>query len=41
MLGGYQQLEINFFAETPALLYFHCRQQLRMDFGFMILFDYV
>ena len=41
MLGGYQQLEIDFVANNPGLTLFHCHQQLHMDFGFMTLFDYV
>lgn len=30
-----------FHADNPALTLFHCHQQLRMDFGFMALFEYV
>ncbi len=41
MLGGYQELEIDFVADNPGLTLFHCHQQLHMDFGFMTLFDYV
>ncbi|HEU0210043.1 MAG TPA: multicopper oxidase domain-containing protein [Candidatus Udaeobacter sp.] len=41
MLGGYQQLEVDFVADNPGLTLFHCHQQLHMDFGFMTLFDYV
>jgi FtsP/CotA-like multicopper oxidase with cupredoxin domain len=41
MLGGYQELEIDFTADNPGLTLFHCHQQLHMDFGFMTLFDYV
>ena len=40
MLGGYQQLELDFVANNPGLTLFHCHQQLHMDFGFMALFDY-
>ncbi len=40
MLGGYQQLEVDFVADNPGLTLFHCHQQLHMDFGFMALFDY-
>jgi FtsP/CotA-like multicopper oxidase with cupredoxin domain len=40
MLGGYQQLEVDFVADNPGLTLFHCHQQLHMDFGFMTLFDY-
>jgi FtsP/CotA-like multicopper oxidase with cupredoxin domain len=41
MLGGYQQLAVDFVADNPGLTLFHCHQQLHMDFGFMTLFDYV
>ena len=40
MLGGYQQLEVDFVADNPGLTLFHCHQQLHMDFGFMTVFDY-
>jgi FtsP/CotA-like multicopper oxidase with cupredoxin domain len=39
MLGGYQQVEVDFVADNPGLTLFHCHQQLHMDFGFMALFD--
>jgi FtsP/CotA-like multicopper oxidase with cupredoxin domain len=41
MLGGFQQMEIDFTADNPGLTLFHCHMQLHMDFGFMALFDYV
>ena len=41
MLGGYQEVEIDFVADNPGLTLFHCHQQLHMDFGFMTLFDYI
>jgi FtsP/CotA-like multicopper oxidase with cupredoxin domain len=41
MLGGYQQVEVDFVADNPGKTLFHCHQQLHMDFGFMALFDYV
>jgi FtsP/CotA-like multicopper oxidase with cupredoxin domain len=41
MLGGYQEMEVDFVANDPGLTLFHCHQQLHMDFGFMALFDYV
>jgi FtsP/CotA-like multicopper oxidase with cupredoxin domain len=41
MLGGYQEIEVDFVADNPGLTLFHCHQQLHMDFGFMSLFDYV
>ncbi len=41
MIGGYQELSVDFTADNPGLTLFHCHQQLHMDFGFMTLFDYV
>lgn len=41
MLGGYQEVEVDFVADNPGLTLFHCHQQLHMDYGFMTLFDYV
>ena len=41
MLGGYQEMELDFTADNPGLTLFHCHQQVHMDFGFMTLFDYV
>jgi FtsP/CotA-like multicopper oxidase with cupredoxin domain len=41
MVGGYQELEVDFVADNPGMTLFHCHQQLHMDFGFMTLFDYV
>jgi len=41
MLGGYQEMDIDFTANNPGLSLFHCHMQLHMDFGFMALFDYV
>jgi FtsP/CotA-like multicopper oxidase with cupredoxin domain len=40
MLGGYQEMEVDFTADNPGLTLFHCHQQMHMDFGFMALFDY-
>jgi FtsP/CotA-like multicopper oxidase with cupredoxin domain len=40
MVGGYQEVEVDFVADNPGLTLFHCHQQLHMDFGFMTLFDY-
>jgi len=40
MLGGYQEMEVDFTADNPGLTLFHCHMQLHMDFGFMALFDY-
>ncbi len=41
MVGGYQEVEVDFVASNPGPTLFHCHQQLHMDFGFMSLFDYV
>ena len=41
MLGGYQEMDVDFVADNPGKTLFHCHQQLHMDFGFMALFDYV
>lgn len=41
MLGGYQEMEVDFVANNAGLTLFHCHMQLHMDFGFMALFDYV
>ena len=41
MVGGYQEVEVDFIADNPGLTLFHCHRQLHMDFGFMTLFDYV
>ncbi|MGD0136052.1 MAG: multicopper oxidase domain-containing protein, partial [Bryobacteraceae bacterium] len=41
MVGGYQEMEIDFVADNPGLTLFHCHQQLHMDFGFMALLEYV
>ena len=41
MVGGFQEVEIDFVADNPGLTLFHCHQQLPMDFGFMSLFEYV
>ncbi len=40
MLGGFQDLSVDFVADNPGLTLFHCHQQLHMDFGFMALFKY-
>jgi FtsP/CotA-like multicopper oxidase with cupredoxin domain len=40
MLGGYQEVEVDFVADNPGLTLFHCHQQLHMDYGFMALFEY-
>lgn len=41
MLGGYQEMEVDFTADQPGLTLFHCHMQLHMDYGFMALFVYV
>jgi FtsP/CotA-like multicopper oxidase with cupredoxin domain len=41
MLGGFQELEVDFVADNPGITLFHYHQQVHMDFGFMALFDYV
>ena len=41
MVGGYQQIEVDFVADNPGLTLFHCHQELHMDFGFMTLFEYI
>jgi FtsP/CotA-like multicopper oxidase with cupredoxin domain len=38
MLGGYQNMDIDFVADQPGLSLFHSHQQVHMDFGFMALF---
>ena len=40
MLGGFQELELDFVANNPGPTLFHCHQQVHMDFGFMTLFKY-
>jgi FtsP/CotA-like multicopper oxidase with cupredoxin domain len=40
MLGGYQEVEVDFAADNPGRMLFHCHQLLYMDFGFMVPFDY-
>ena len=41
MVGGYQEVEVDFVADNPGLTLFHCHQQLHIDYGFMNLFDYL
>ncbi len=41
MVGGYQEMEVDFRADNSGLTLFHCHQQLHMDFGFMALFEYI
>ena len=39
MVGGYQEVEVDFTADRPGLSLFHCHMQLHMDYGFMALLD--
>ena len=39
MLGGFQELEMDFVADNPGDTLFHRHQQLHMDFGSMALSD--
>ena len=39
MLGGYQEMEVDFTADQPGLTLFHCHMQIHMDYGFMALFE--
>lgn len=39
MLGGFQEMTIDFTADQPGLSLFHCHMQPHMDYGFMALFD--
>ena len=39
MLGGYQEMEVDFTADSFGLSLFHCHMQLHMDYGFMALID--
>lgn len=41
MLGGYQEIEIDFTADNPGRTLLRCQHALHADFGFMALFDYV
>jgi FtsP/CotA-like multicopper oxidase with cupredoxin domain len=40
MMGGFQEVEMDFVADNPGDTLLHCHQQLHMDFGFMQLFRY-
>jgi len=41
MVGGFQEVDVDFTANDPGKTLFHCHMQLHMDFGFMAVFDYV
>jgi FtsP/CotA-like multicopper oxidase with cupredoxin domain len=40
MVQPHRQIEVDFVADNPGLTLFHCHQQLHMDYGFMMLFQY-
>jgi FtsP/CotA-like multicopper oxidase with cupredoxin domain len=40
LVGPHTQVEVDFVADNPGLTLFHCHQQLHMDYGFMMLFQY-
>lgn len=39
MIGGFQEMSVDFTADQPGLSLFHCHMQDHMDFGFMALFS--
>ncbi len=39
MLGGFQEMTVDFLANQPGPSLFHCHMQHHMDFGFMALFN--
>jgi FtsP/CotA-like multicopper oxidase with cupredoxin domain len=39
MLGGYQNMDIDFVADQPGLSLLHCHQQIHMDYGLMLLLN--
>ena len=39
MLGGYQELEVDFTADQLGAILFHCHMQIHMDYGFMGIFN--
>jgi FtsP/CotA-like multicopper oxidase with cupredoxin domain len=39
LIGGFQEMTVDFTADQPGLSLFHCHMQHHMDFGFMALFD--
>ena len=39
MIGGFEEMTIDFTADQRGLSLFHCHMQPHMDFGFMALFD--
>jgi FtsP/CotA-like multicopper oxidase with cupredoxin domain len=40
LVAPHKQIEVDFVADNPGLTLFHCHQQLHMDYGFMMLFQY-
>jgi FtsP/CotA-like multicopper oxidase with cupredoxin domain len=39
MIGGFQEVTVDFLADQPGLSLFHCHMQHHMDFGFMALLN--
>ncbi|MEI9988924.1 MAG: multicopper oxidase domain-containing protein [Rhizomicrobium sp.] len=39
MIGGFQEMTVDFVADQPGLSLFHCHMQQHMDYGFMALFS--
>lgn len=39
MIGGFQEMTVDFVANQPGLSLFHCHMQHHMDFGFMALLE--
>ena len=39
LIGGFQEMTVDFTADQPGFSLFHCHMQHHMDFGFMALFD--
>ncbi len=39
MIGGFQEMTVDFLADQPGPSLFHCHMQHHMDFGFMALLD--
>jgi FtsP/CotA-like multicopper oxidase with cupredoxin domain len=40
MVAPHKQVEFDFVADNPGPTLLHCHQQLHMDYGFMMLFEY-
>jgi FtsP/CotA-like multicopper oxidase with cupredoxin domain len=41
LVKGFSRVDVDFVADNPGLTFFHCHQNLHMDFGFMRLFEYL